>query len=152
MTAACSPVAVIMRSCAKADAHPVAGHCALQKVERNSSSFCHQAENAQLMLCCCAQVRLWNTDTGHCAQVYEHQQNQVSSCAWQPDSRRFVVGTADRCISHCSHAPDSKPSNSRAKHLKGPNNACLTVKYSRRGAKYAGLQVLAVGAQDYVHV
>ncbi|EIE21969.1 WD40 repeat-like protein [Coccomyxa subellipsoidea C-169] len=44
------------------------------------------------------EVRLWNTDTGHCAQVYKHQQNQVSSCAWQPDSKRFVVGTADRIM------------------------------------------------------
>jgi WD40 repeat protein len=51
---------------------------------------------------CCAQVRLWNTDTGHCAQVYKHQNNQVSSCAWQPDSRRFVVGTVDRCASQFS--------------------------------------------------
>ncbi len=49
---------------------------------------------------CFGQVRLWNTDTGHCAHTYKHQQNQVSSCAWQPDSRRFVVGTVDRCDTH----------------------------------------------------
>lgn len=42
------------------------------------------------------QVRLWSTDTGHCAYVYKHDQNNVSSCAWQPDSRHFVVGTVDR--------------------------------------------------------
>jgi hypothetical protein len=44
------------------------------------------------------QVRLWNTDSGCCAQVYKQHQNQnVSSSAWMPDSRRFVVGTVDRC-------------------------------------------------------
>ena len=43
------------------------------------------------------QVRLWNTDSGCCAQVYKQHQNQnVSSSAWMPDSRRFVVGTVDR--------------------------------------------------------
>jgi WD40 repeat protein len=42
------------------------------------------------------QVRLWNADTGHCANVFKHDQNNVSSCAWQPDSRHFVVGTVDR--------------------------------------------------------
>ena len=43
------------------------------------------------------QVRLWNADSGCCAQVYKQHQNQnVSSSAWMPDSRRFVVGTVDR--------------------------------------------------------
>ena len=43
------------------------------------------------------QVRLWNTDSGCCTQVYKQHQNQnVSSSAWMPDSRRFVVGTVDR--------------------------------------------------------
>ncbi len=43
------------------------------------------------------QVRLWRTDSGCCAQVYkQHQHQNVSSSAWMPDSRRFVVGTVDR--------------------------------------------------------
>ena len=42
------------------------------------------------------QVRLWNVDTGHCAHTYNHDPNIVSSGAWLPDSRRFVIGTVDR--------------------------------------------------------
>ncbi len=60
-------------------------------------------------------MRLWNVDSGACAQTVKQQPNTVSSGAWLPDSRRFVLGTVDRC---CRATPliwlDGTPVNAQA--------------------------------------
>ncbi|CAK0785253.1 hypothetical protein CVIRNUC_008459 [Coccomyxa viridis] len=72
--------------------HTLAGH------EKAVAFLTWSPDDTRILTCGADnEVRLWNTDSGCCAQVYKQHQNQnVSSSAWMPDSRRFVVGTVDR--------------------------------------------------------
>lgn len=85
----------------------IAGECnksnaMLHKLRGHSETICFLswAPNDKKLLSCGSDrtIRLWDTNSGECARVFEKHAEQITACAWMPHGNTFVSGAHDSNI------------------------------------------------------
>ncbi|KAI8971693.1 WD40-repeat-containing domain protein [Mycotypha africana] len=77
-------------------------------VNEESGSYCSWSPDDTKLLICGIDfaIRLWDPFLGILLQTFAFHKDQVTSCAWLPDSEHFISGACEKilCLWHCQQS------------------------------------------------